>query len=407
MVKYITQTTFIGVIILAIVLSGCTSTREIKLSENVKNDILAKVDNNKIKSEPILKKKLEGLSNQRILFWIDNENILTTNPGALKENGGQVVLYSYNVESGESTEILNDDSITKIYDCWNGEGLILVGNENKIFVFDPKDRNLKEVLDINKEFEDGLPGAKTEEEKKNLFQQSVHLIKENYICYVSKITSRTTKGIADKAEYTILNYKDNKKDTIESHMFISGLCCKFDLTGRNIYIEELDKIIKLNLETREKSIMKLNSPKIMNVFEDGTLFVMCTEENKNSDDTEKLYKVDFDNKEVTKYEDTNEEKALSIQGIDFKNQFVGYAYYGEDKDGEKHYTTMYGKLEGDKFIVKDKLFKSNEEKGCNIGPNFVFSPDHNKFVTRIVMSKGHDLSPDNIIKFDEYLFELK
>lgn len=388
-------------------LSGCDKTKEIVVSDNVKNTVLAKEEDNKIRSEPVLIKKLDGLGNQRILSWIDNENVLTTNPEAFDFKNGKVILCSYNLESGESTEILNDNNITRIYDYRNGEGLILVGNDKQAFIFDPKERKLKEVLDVNREFKDGMPGSRLPKDNQDLsYHYTLKLIKPGYISYASKITSRDAKGLADKAEYTILNYEDNKKYTTESRCSLAGLCCRLDYTNKNAYIEELDKITKLNLETGEKSSMKLNFPRIRNVFDDGTLFVECTEENAKGKSNEKWYKVDFDNNEVIKYDENYDQNNLAIDEIDFKNKFVGYSSFSNGEDDEKD-VPMYGKIEGTKFVVTGKLFKNAEKEDCNTRGEFIFSLDHNKFITGLIKTEWQSSSPDDRTKNDEYLFELK
>lgn len=134
-------------------------------------------------------------------------------------------------------------------------------------------------------------------------------------------------GMVDRVEYIVLNYKDNKKYIVELCDFMVVLSLKFDLIERNIYIEELDKIIKLNLEIGEKLFMKLSVLYIINVFEDGMLFVECIEENEKGINKEKWYKVDFDKKEVIKYEESFGGKDLLINGVDFKNKFVVYGYF--------------------------------------------------------------------------------
>lgn len=408
--KYVTKTILIGCIAAATLLNGCSGMKVIKISEDVKKEVLAKSEDSKIRSEPVLKKKLSGLDNQEILFWIDDENILTRNrpTPSLEEEEEKVILYSYNLESGESTEILNDSNITRIYDYRDGQGMILVGNKKQAFVYDPKERKLEEVLDIDKEFKDGMPGCKTPKEKQDLFiNYKVKFIDSNYISYESKIVSRDEMGTADRAEYTVLNYKDNKKYIAQSRSTMAGLRSKLDLTERNIYIEESDKITKLNLETGEKSSMKLSVPYIINVFEDGTLFVECIEENEKGSNKEKRYKVDFDKREVTKYEESFGGKNLSINGVDFKNKFVVYGYI-EKRNNIEQSVTMYGKLEGDKFIIKDKLFKNNEENGGDMSKEIIFSPNHNKFIAGVIATSEEN-SPQGpqILKDDEYLFELK
>lgn len=406
--KYVTKTILIGCIAIVTLLNGCSETKVIKISDDVKKEVLVKSEDSKIRSEPVLKKKLSGLDNQEILFWIDDENVLTRSrptPGLEEE---KVILYSYNLESGKSIEILNDSNITRIYDYRDGQGLILVGNKKQAFVYNPKERKLEEVLDIDKEFKDGIPGCKIPKEKQDLFiNYKVKFIDSNYISYESKIVSRDEMGMADRAEYIVLNYKDNKKYTVESRDSMAALSSKLDLTERNIYIEELDKITKLNLETGEKSSMKLSVPHIINVFEDGTLFVECIEENEKGINKEKRYKVDFDKKEVTKYEESFGGKDLSINGVDFKNKFVVYGYL-EKRNNIEQSVTMYGKFDGDKLIVKDKLFKNNEENGGDMSKEIIFSPNHNKFIAGVLgTSEENSKQGQQILKDDEYLFELE
>lgn len=385
--KYITKTAVIGMIVVSTIISGCNKTKEIILSENVKNDLLLKADENKIKSEPILKKKLNGLNNQLIYFWIDDENILTAEKS--KEN---IILNSYNLESEKSTEILNDRNIERIYDE-DESGVVLLGNDKQVFIYNVQENKLQKVLDFNEEFKDGIPGSKFQKDQQNLLNTGLKLINKDYVSYISKVKS---KGMV---EYTILNYKDNKKYDIEINADITmGMHCKFDFTGKNLYIGETNKVTKFNLETGEKSSMELRMPKIKNVFEDGTLFVYCPEENKKNYEKKKVYKVDFDKKELIKYDQNYKGKNLNIEAVDFKNQFVNYTYEEDRKN-----TAMYGKIEGNKFVVTDRLFK-NGEYDCSNQPNhFIFSPDHNKFICglrymdkRFEMTEGH-----------EYLFELK
>lgn len=385
--KYITKTAVIGMIVVSTIISGCNKTKAIILSENVKNDLLLKADENKIKSEPILKKKLNGLNNQLIYFWIDDENILTAEKP--KEN---IILNSYNLESEKSTEILNDRNIERIYDK-DENGVVLLGNNKQAFIYNVHENKLQKVLEFNEEFKNGIPGSKFQKDQQNLLNTGLKLINKDYVSYISKVKS---KGMV---EYTILNYKDNKKYNIEINADITiGMDCKFDFTGKNLYIGETNKITKFNLETGEKSSMELRMPKIKNVFEDGTLFVYCPEENKKNYEKKKVYKVDFDKKELIKYDQNYKGKNLNIEAVDFKNQFVNYTYEEDRKN-----TAMYGKIEGNKFVVTDRLFK-NGEYDCSNPPNhFIFSSDHNKFICglrymdkRFEMTEGH-----------EYLFELK
>ena len=396
----------------AVLVSGCSKTKEIKLSDDVKKEVLLKAEDNKIRNKPVLKKKLNGLENQKIVFWIDNENILTVNREASRLVDANVILCSYNLESGESTEILNDSNITRIYDYpYNrSDGLILVGNKKQVFVFDSKERKLEEVLDLDKEFENGIPGSKKPKEQQDLRAYNVQLIKQDYISYVSKFDKYNKYGFPDTADYTIVNYKNHKKYTLNERYSAAGIDCKFDLTGKNIYIGQFAKLTKLNLETEEKTSMELSMPKIGNIFDDGTLFVYCTEENGTVYDKLRLYKVDFDKKVVSRYEENYEGKNLSIDTVDFKNEFVCYTCFGDGKDREQN-IAMYGKLQGNKFIVTDKLFKNNEEADCKDPIQFIFSPDHNKFITRVINSKIENINDKeyevNYLKDDIYLFELK
>lgn len=412
--KYITKASLFFVIfaLSASLASGCSQTKEIRLSEDVKKEVLLKSQDNKPKSTPVLKKKLSGLENKRILFWIDDENILTTNRESSGLADTNVILYSYNIESDESTEILNDRNITRIYDFpYNrNDGLILVGNKKQAFVFDSKERKLEAVLDLDKEFENGVPGSKRPKEQQDLRAYNVQLIKQDYISYVSKLDKYNRHGFPETAEYTILNYKENKKYTLNERYSAAGIDSKFDLTGKNIYIGQFAKLTKLNLETGEKSSMDLSMPSIGNVFEDGTLFVYCTEENGTAYVKLRLYKVDFDKKVVSRYEENYEGKNLSIDWIDFKNQFVCYTYLGDGKDREQN-IAMYGKIQGSKFIVTDKLFKNNEEADCKEPREFVFSPNHNKFITTVADCKIKIKNDEDVettyLKDDKYLFQLE
>lgn len=409
--KYITKTALVGLITVATILSGCTNTKEIKLSENVKNDILVKGEDNKIRSEPVLQKRLEGLDNKIILFWIDDENVLTVNKDAYNIKNKKVILYKYNLESGENTEILNDSNITRI--CgFDDSGVVLLGNDEKAFIYDAKEEKLEEILDFSKEFQGEIPGMESIKYKPDLLSQAhLRLINREYISYISKVNLKQEKGIEEMsgtAEYTILNYKENKKYTTKSSFYGIGLDCKFDLTGKNIYIQEEEQITKLNLETGEKSSMKLSEPKIEKVFEDGALLVECIEKNKSGNLSERWYKLDFDNKEITKYDINFDNKNLSIDAVDLKNEFIAFTYLGDGKERNEN-IAMYGKLEGNKIVIKDKIFKNNEDDGCNVSRHFIFSPDHNKFITGVEINKREDDSSNSEInKTDsEYLFELK
>jgi hypothetical protein len=407
-VKYITKTVATGMIVVSTIISGCNNTKEIRLSENVKNDVFVKVQDNKIKSEPLLQKKLDGLENQRILSWIDDENILTVNNDAFSIKERNVILYSYNLEKGQSTEILNDSNITSIYE-FDDSGVVLLGNNKKVFVYDAKEEKLEEVLDFSKEFEDENTGRSPMKDILDvLFQTNLRLIKRDYISYSSRVNPDISKKKMMTTEYTILNYKENKKYTVESSSDGWGLSCKFDLTGKNIYIEEPDQITKLNLEMGNKSSLKLIEPKIVTVFEDGALLVECFEKNKSGNKTESYYKVGFDNKEIIKYDVNFGSKNLSIDAVDLKNEFVEFRYLGDGKDRNKN-MAMYGKLEGNKLVLKDKLFKNNEDYGCNVDRNFIFSPDHNKFITGVEINKWEDESSESPMNTtdSEYLFELK
>lgn len=406
--KYITKTVVIGMIVVSTIISGCNNTKEIRLSENVKNDVLVKVQDNKIKSEPVLQKKLDGLQNQRILSWIDDDNILIVNNDAFSIKERNIILYSYNLEQEQSTEILNDSNITRIYE-FDDSGVVLLGNDKKVFVYDAKEEKLQEVLDFSKEFEDQNTGSSPMKDILDvLFKTNLRLIKRDYISYSSKVNPDISKKKMMTTEYTILNYKENKKYTVESSSDGWGLSCKFDLTGKNIYIEESDQITKLNLEMGKKSSMKLIEPKIVTVFEDGALLVECFEKNKSGNKTESYYKVGFDNKEITKYDVNFGSKNLSIDAVDLKNEFVEFRYLGDGKDRNKN-MAMYGKLEGNKLVLKDKLFKNNEDYGCNVDRHFIFSPDHSKFITGVEINKWEDESPDSPMNTtdSEYLFELK
>lgn len=406
--KYTTKAAVIGMIVASTIISGCNKTKEIRLSENVKNDNFVKVQDIKIKSEPVLQKKLDGLENQRILSWIDDDNILTVNNDAFSIKDKNVILYSYNLEQGQSTEILNDSNITRIYE-FDDSGVVLLGNDKKAFVYDAKAGKLDEVLDFSKEFDDkNTDRSPMKDILDVLFQTNLRLIKRDYISYSSRVNPDVSKEKTRTTEYTILNYKENKKYTVESNSNGGGLSCKFDLTDKNIYIEELDRITKLNLETGKKSSMKLIEPKIEKVFEDGALLVECFEKNKSGNKTESYYKVGFDNKEITKYDVNFGSKNLSIDAVDLKNEFVEFRYLGDGKYRNKN-LAMYGKLERNKLVLKDKLFKNNEDYGCNVDRHFIFSPDHNKFITGVEINKWEDNSPDSPMNTtdSEYLFKLK
>lgn len=406
--KYLTKTAIAGMIIVSTIISGCNNTKEIRISENVKNDLFVKVQDNKIKSEPVLQKKLVGLENQRILSWIDDDNILTVNKDAFSIKDKNVILYSYNLEQGQSTEILNDSNITRIYE-FDDSGVVLLGNDKKAFVYDAKEGKLDEVLDINKEFEDKDADRPPMKDRLDvLFQTNLRLIKRDYISYSSRVNQDISKEKTRTTEYTILKYKENKKYTVELSSNAEWLNCKVDLTGKNIYIEESDQITKLNLETGKKLSMKLIQPKIEKVFEDGALLVECFEKNKSGNKSESYYKVSFDNKEITKYDVNFGNKNLSIDAVDLKNEFVEFRYLGDGKDRNKN-MAMYGKLEGNKLVLKDKLFKNNEDYGCNVDRDFIFSPNHNKFITGVEINKWEDDSSNSPMNTtdSEYLFELK
>jgi hypothetical protein len=393
-------------------LSGCTKIKEIKVSDNVKAEVTSKAEDNKIRNQPELKKKLSGLENQVVLSWIDDENVLTVNRDSSCLNDSKVILSSYNVESGEITEILNDSRITRIYDTpfKQHDGLILLGNRKQAFTFDPKEKNLELVLDVDKEFPNGVPGSQKSKDQMDLRVLNVQLIKHDYISYVSKLNREKGKKYAETAEYTILNYKENKKYTLEERFSAAGIDCKFDLTGNNIYIGQFAKLTKLNIETGEKVSMDLSMPSIENIFEDGTLLVYCIEENGTTYDKERIYTVDFDKKDVTRYVENYEGKNLSIDSIDFKNQFVCYTYFGDGEDRRQD-VAMYGSLKGNKFVVTDKLFKNNEEEGCNDPREFIFSPNHNKFIVTVSKSKVEKKDDSKFdvtyLKDDKYLFELQ
>jgi hypothetical protein len=412
-VKYVTKASLLVLVfaLSGILVSGCSKTKEIRLSEDVKKEVLLKFEDNKPKNTPVLKKKLSGLENKRILFWIDDENILAIDREESQVRDANLILYSYNIESDEITEILNDINITRMYDFpYNRtDGLMLVGNKKQAFVFDSKERKLEEVLDLNKEFENGVPGSKKPKEQQDLRAYNVQLIKQDYISYVSKLDNYNKHGFPDTAEYTILNYKDHKKYTLNERYSAAGIDCKMDLTGKNIYIGQFAKLTKLNLETGEKSYMELSIPSIQNVFEDGTLFVSCIEENGTLYDKLRLYKVDFDKKVVSRHEENYEGKNLSIDWIDFKNQFVCYTYLGDGDDREQN-IAMYGKMQGNKFIVTDKLFKNNEEADCKEPREFVFSPN-NKFITTLadckIKIKNDEEVETTYLKDEKYLFQLE
>ncbi|WP_017810511.1 hypothetical protein [Clostridium saccharoperbutylacetonicum] len=178
-------------------LSGCTKIKEIKVSDNVKAEVTSKAEDNKIRNQPELKKKLSGLENQVVLSWIDDENVLTVNRDSSCLNDSKVILSSYNVESGEITEILNDSRITRIYDTpfKQHDGLILLGNRKQAFTFDPKEKNLELVLDVDKEFPNGVPGSQKSKDQMDLRVLNVQLIKHDYISYVSKLNREKGKNM--------------------------------------------------------------------------------------------------------------------------------------------------------------------------------------------------------------------
>ena len=136
----------------------------------------------------------------------------------------------------------------------------------------------------------------------------------------------------------------------------------------------------------------------------------CTEENGTVYDKLRLYKVDFDKKVVSRYEENYEGKNLSIDTVDFKNEFVCYTCFGDGEDREQN-IARYGKLQGNKFIVTDKLFKNNEEADCKDPIQFIFSPNHNKFITTVsnskIKTKDDKEFEVNYLKDDKYLFELQ
>ena len=107
------------------------------------------------------------------------------------------------------------------------------------------------------------------------------------------------------------------------------------------------------------------------MFEDGSLLVECVEKNKSGNLSERWYKLDFDNKEITKYDINFDNKNLSIDAVDLKNEFIAFAYLGDGKERNEN-MAMYGELEGNEIVLKDKIFKNNEDDGCNVSRHFIF-----------------------------------
>lgn len=386
----------LGVIAATVVLGGCAKQKEIKVTNNAKESVVAKIEENKPKSEPELKRSLKGLEGQDVLFWIDNNNILTA-----ERTDDKFILYSYNLEAENSTEILNKDDLKYIYGTDN-DGVVLLGNEKKLFEFDAKTKKLEEILDFDKEFKNGIPGAglKVKHGFMPPIAGNISLIKRGYITYVTKINGGT-------AEYAILDYKNNKRNTIESRYSCAGINCKMDLSGKNIYIGEFSKLTKLNLENGQISSMPLSMPNLKHVFEDGTIFAECIEENGSLYDKLRLYRVDFDNKKVTRYNEKYEDENIESVKMNSKNKFFTYRKFCQGKDEGKIYT-MYGTIDDNKLIVKGKIFKNNEDNDCNTISRTIFSPDQNRFIADVIVSKeNYNDSKSNRIKDNKYLFELK
>lgn len=382
--------------------SGCKKEKEIVVSDNVKEKVVAKVEDNRPKNEPELEKSLKGLEGKNILSWIDDNNLLVS-----EKIDKKTVLYSYSLEKEAITEILNQEDIKYIYGTDNG--VALVGNLKQLYEFDVNTKKLEKILNFDEEFKEGIPGSRANKDKQGFGVPGMGLvkfIKKGYITYVTKV-NWNDKEKSPTAEYTILDYKNNKKYPIESRYSAAAIDCKMDFTGKNMYIGEFSKLTKLNLESGEITSMPLSMPKIVHVFEDGGVFVDCTEENGSLYDKVRLYKIDFDNKKVTRYDEKYEGRCIELQGVDFKNQFFTYNTFETEKNGQKG-NMMYGTIEENKLNVKGELFKNNEYDGCNTLGRFIFSPDHNKFITDVIISKEeYDTHKENRIKDSKYLFQLK
>lgn len=392
----------LSIIVATIVFSGCKKEKEIVVSDNVKDSVVAKVEDDRPKSEPELKRSLKGLEGKDILSWIDDNNLLVS-----EKIDNKMILYNYNLEKEELTEILNQEDIKYVYGIESG--VALVGNLKQLYEFDANTKKLEKILNFDEEFKDGIPGSRANKDKQGFGMPGmgmVKFIKKGYFTYVTKINWKGNE-ISATAEYTILDYKNNKKYPIESRYSAAAIDCKMDFTGKNIYIGEFSKLTKLNLESGKIESMPLSMPKIVHVFEDGNVFVNCTEENGTLYDKVRLYKVDFDNKKVNRYDEKYEGNCIEFRGVDFKNKFFTFNNYTRGQDEEKE-TIMYGTIEENKLVVKGKLYKNNENDGCNTYSKFMFSPDHNRFVTDVIVSKENfSTGKEDRIKDNKYLFELK
>lgn len=61
--KYVIKIILIGCIVIVILLNGCFEMKVIKILDDVKKEVLVKLEDSKIRSELVLKKKLSGLDN--------------------------------------------------------------------------------------------------------------------------------------------------------------------------------------------------------------------------------------------------------------------------------------------------------------------------------------------------------
>ena len=82
--------------------------------------------------------------------------------------------------------------------------------------------------------------------------------------------------------------------------------------GANDYVTKPFSIQELSARVRVMFRTKPQQTEQAEIFDDGTLFVECTEENAKGKSNEKWYKVDFDNNEVIKYDENYDQNNLAI-----------------------------------------------------------------------------------------------
>ncbi|SHJ84909.1 hypothetical protein SAMN02745163_02701 [Clostridium cavendishii DSM 21758] len=323
-------------------LQGCKN-REIKVSDNVKEETKKIEELKKTKTEVVLDKEAKILENLIVVTYKDDEHIIAFE--GIK-NGKK--FYNINLKENKKEELKFDIEIIAVLGS-EENGTIIVTDGEYIYSIDKDTFKVEKLLQNEK----SLDIDKIREEAICTQQ----LISKGYIGYFNKFIENS----GGLSTYEIINLKTGKKYEIKRYneRFFYNIL----ISEPYVYYRSSNTVNRLNLNTGEiKTVKNIRNPGLINVLNDDCIAINTV---AKQGEVCGLFKLDFSNDNLTKFEEINQKldsnSYFSVESIDVKNNLVYYTERSEDVGKESfNRSLLVGILNGDKIDIKNKIFKNNE-----------------------------------------------